>query len=173
MRWLVGLTIMLAARPCSADDAAKKEQAREHYDRGTSLFAIERYDEAIKEFEEAYVALPRPDFLYNIGQAHKRAGRPDKARAYFERYLELAPGAPDRAEVEKLIAETRPPPAQPPSPAEVAPSSPPPPPVAAAAAPPVPAPERRRTWIWPAIIGGAVVVAGAVTLGVVFGMRGP
>ena len=189
MRWMAALVMLLAATPCGADEvAAKKELARSHYERGTSLFAIERYDEAIKEFEEAYVALPRPDFLYNIGQAHKRAGRPERARSYFERYLELAPGAPDRGEVEKLIAETRSTPAPPPSPAVAssagaanpskvegvaAAPAPPPPPITAVPAATPSAPERKRTWIWGVVGGAAVVVAGAVVLGVVLGTRGP
>lgn len=169
--------------------------AKRHYDRGTSLFALDRYDEAIKEFEAGYLDAPLPAFLYNIGQAHKKAGRPERARSYFERYLEMAPEAADRPQVERLIAEidaaarsgvpvpAPSPPAAPPTaatpPAATPPAVPPPaaaPPAAApaadAAADKAPAATPSRAWLWGVLGGaGALVVAGVI-VGVVLASGG-
>lgn len=177
-------TAPAAAQPAPPQAEDPKAAAKRHYDRGTALFALDRYDEAIKEFEAGYLEVPLPAFLYNIGQAHRKAGRTERARSYFERYLEMAPEAADRPQVERIIAEidaaltpaapaAAPP--QPPAPTPAAAIAAPAAPPAASAAPSDKAPEAapRRTWLWGVIGGaGALVVAGVV-VGVVLATRAP
>jgi tetratricopeptide (TPR) repeat protein len=157
LRWVI-LAALVLAPPSSRADPQK---ARASFDRGTALYAVEHWDEAIREFEAGFIEEPLPSFLYNIAQAHKHAGRPAKAVAYYQKYLDLLPNAPDRAQVEQEIAELG---AAPP----VAPA-----PAAAAVVPPAPAPADgppppiyKRWWLW-AAVGAVVVIAGAaVAIGV-------
>lgn len=138
--------------------AAPSAKARAAYERGMSLYAIEHWDEAIREFEIGFVAQPAPSFLYNIAQAHKRAGRRDRAADYFQKYLEMRPDAPDRVEVTRWIQELRPPPTV----VVEAPRAP----AIVVIAPPLPSPKPvyKRWWLWTTV--AVVVLAGVgVALG--------
>jgi tetratricopeptide (TPR) repeat protein len=147
---------------------ANKARAAELYKKGMSAYAVEQYDEAIAEFEEAFKEEPAPGLLYNIAQAHRQAHRSAKAIVFYRRYLELEPAAADRAEVERLIQEL-----ESASPigesdrvsvgqsAAGAPFTQPPPPAAK--------PSPRRRW-WPIAVGvggGLLLAAGAITVAVV------
>ena len=77
----------------------------EHFGKGMALFALYKYDEAIKEFEAGFLEKPDPAYLYNIGRAHQAANRKDLAIQYLQRYLQVAPGAANRAEVEMELAK--------------------------------------------------------------------
>ena len=48
---------------------------------------------------------PKPEFLYNIAQAHRQAHHDDLALAFYRRYLAAEPNADNRAEVEAQIQE--------------------------------------------------------------------
>lgn len=76
----------------------------QHFGKGMALFALYKYDDAIKEFEAGFLEQPDPSYLYNIALAHKMAERREQAAQYFRRYLEVAPGAKNRAEVEDQLA---------------------------------------------------------------------
>jgi tetratricopeptide (TPR) repeat protein len=170
-----------------ADDERVPE-AQRHFEAGMASFNLEEYDKAIAEWEAGYRLKPAPQFLYNIAQAYRVSRRPEKALAFYQKYLRLEPKAANRPEVERHIEVLKPlveqqqlaaerPSTQPMSmrPGEPAPT-------AAPAARPEPAradvvasaPERKRPvykkpWFWAVVGVGAVVVAGAVTLGVVLG----
>lgn len=61
------------------------------------------YDKAISRYQIAGKDLPA--VVYNLADLHRRIEDPERAIELFKRYLELAPKAPDRAAVERLIAE--------------------------------------------------------------------
>jgi len=42
-----------------------------------------------------------------LGRAYMRAGNVERGGAAYRRYLELAPSAPDRAIIERLLTEGR------------------------------------------------------------------
>jgi len=86
-------------------DPKAEAVAREHVRKGAEAFQAGRYDEALVEFEAGYTAVPRPAFVLNMGHAARKAGYAARARECYERYLELEPGSPQRAEVEKAIAD--------------------------------------------------------------------
>ena len=70
-RVLLGLALLvLCAGTARAEDAATTK-AREHYTRGSKLFALGKFDDAIREYEAAYELRDDPVFLYNIAQAHR------------------------------------------------------------------------------------------------------
>ena len=87
---------------------ADKATSLEHYNKGKRAYAAASFELAITEFELAYRAHPAPEYLHDIGQAHRRLGRPCDALAHFERYLAAKPTAKNKAEVEQLVATLRP-----------------------------------------------------------------
>jgi tetratricopeptide (TPR) repeat protein len=169
-------TLLVATRPAYGDVVQK---ARQHFALGRQHVQNHEYDDAIREFEAGYQLKPAPPFLYNIGLVARLSGKREQALDAFERYLQAAPSATDRPEVERDIAELK---------QQLAadkPASAPPPasrpdltsPSAVAAAVPAPAPtsapkkSHRTLWIVLGSVGGALIVGGVVT-GIVLGTRG-
>jgi tetratricopeptide (TPR) repeat protein len=89
----------------SAEDA--EQRSRAHFKIGRYHLELHQYDEAIREFEIGYRYKPLPLFLYNIAQVAALAGQREKALEYYERYLAASPKAPERAEVQKNIAQLK------------------------------------------------------------------
>jgi len=80
-------------------------EARRHYDAGTEAYKAGDYDKAIEEFEAGYQLKPEPQQLYNLGQSCRLAHHPERARDYYQQYLEAMPDAPNRTTVEQRLAE--------------------------------------------------------------------
>jgi len=109
---LIGVLVVLAALSARADDG--KEQARR--DVGAALAAQNagRYDEAIALYKRAYAAIPHPEILFDLGQAHRLKGDAETALSYYRRYLAAEPNgraAPDAtrwvAELSKALADRK------------------------------------------------------------------
>ena len=97
--------VLLAfARAAQAEDPSERA-AKRHYDRGQKLFALQKFDQALDQFQKAFDAKPIPAFLFNIGQCHRNLGDLDAAIFSFKRYLKLEPEADNREQVEELIDE--------------------------------------------------------------------
>lgn len=141
---VAGLVPSAAAAPARAaadDDTAK---AKEHFAKARIHYDLKEWDGALQEFKDAYRYVPDPVFLYNIAQCHLKLGHNREAIDFFHNYLRRAPNAPNRADVERRIADleavVR---AEPPPPSVVAPPTAKPPAVTtapAAPAPPLPPP---------------------------------
>lgn len=86
---------------------ADQGKAAELYKKGMAAYALEDWDGAIAEWDRGFREEPKPEFLYNIAQAHRQAGRHEQAMRFYQRYLDLKPDAADRAEVERLIRVLR------------------------------------------------------------------
>jgi tetratricopeptide (TPR) repeat protein len=160
-------------RPAPTYDPAKEKIARGHFDRAEKAFNLRKFDDALAAYQAAYEALPLPAFLFNIAQCHRNLGNREQAVFFYERYLSLAPDAPNRQVVEDLIAEQKQqlaPPA-----AEPGPGRPldlqarPEPPSLAVTRPREPAPKEtwKTTRWW--LAGG--LAAGLVTGVVIFALR--
>lgn len=94
------------ALPARAEsEAQKKQAAKQHYEIATRFFDLGKYGEAIGEYEAAYLIVPDPNVLYNIGQAYRLWDKPEEAVRSYKNYLRNRPDAPNRGEVEKRIAE--------------------------------------------------------------------
>ena len=113
---LVALLLM-SGRPSRAADP-RLDAARAHSQEGDSYYKLEKYANAITEYEQAYLAKPDPSFLYNIAQCHRLMGQGAEAIKFYRRFLKDAPTAPNRAVAEKHIRDLedaspgpRPPPA--------------------------------------------------------------
>lgn len=67
------------------------DTARSHYEKARRKYVNGQYDAAIGELGAGFELGSDPDFLYNIGKAQQKAGRPDKALQVYRSYLEIAP----------------------------------------------------------------------------------
>ncbi len=102
------IALLLVLSLSSADPQSPElVEARRHFDDGRAQYDLGRFEAALSSFERAWQAKPLPAFLFNIGQCHFQAQRFDRAQFFYERYLELEPGAANRVVVEELIAEAR------------------------------------------------------------------
>jgi len=157
--------------------------ARQHFEAGRTAYNAGDFTTSIREFKAAEALRPSPILSYNIGLSNDKLGRRRVAVRYYRRYLETAPQAPNRAEVEGRISvleqsiRAQPDGNQPVEPAATPQDDPPPPPPPDVNAPPpptasAPAPDpyapqapiltarapKRRWWIG-LVIGLSVAVA--------------
>jgi tetratricopeptide (TPR) repeat protein len=188
-----------AAEPAPAGATVSREQWKQLVNEGNALYQVGRFREALERYERAHVARPTPSTLYNIGQCHRELGQYDRALRSFAGYLVLAPAAPNRADVEALMAELEgllksspsAKPAVPSSPSSLSSPSSPPAPSAGAPSPVVPpaatpaaasllpgpaaepAPASARPWYrrWYVWTVVGAVVLGGVVAGAVAGSR--
>jgi tetratricopeptide (TPR) repeat protein len=106
---LVALPIAPASHAVAAEVDAKAA-AREHFQKGVSAYADQRFAEAAEEFETAYRLSPAFKLLYNIGQVNVALGRSVEAVEAFDKYLKQGAAVipPERkrevsAEIEKQL----------------------------------------------------------------------
>jgi tetratricopeptide (TPR) repeat protein len=174
----------------AAGDARLRE-AREHYEQAVAHYNLDEFAPALAEFREAYRLKPDPSFLFNIAQCHRKLGDTDAALDFYRKYLRSLPDAPNRADVERMIADLRarqaaapaadatpvsapapptPPPAAAPAPPPSPRPAPPPAAVLVSPGPAAPAPVYERWWFWTAL---GAVVAGAVVTGIALSRPAP
>ena len=98
------VVLLLAGRSARAADA-KAEQARAHFQQGDTYFKLDKYANALQEFEQAYLAKQDASFLYNIAQCHRLMGNRVEAVRFYKRYITDAPNAANRPVAEKHIRD--------------------------------------------------------------------
>lgn len=98
------VTLAPTVRLAHANDPAERA-ARRYYERGQKLFNLQRFEDALEQYQKAFDAKPIPDFLFNIGQCQRNLGDYEAAIFSFKRFLKLDPEAPNREKVEALIAD--------------------------------------------------------------------
>ena len=88
---------------------AQMQQAKRHYANAKDHHEHKEYDAAATEYEKAYALFASPEFLFNVAQVYRLAGKTQLALDRYETYLELDPtgrGAADaRVNIVKLKAE--------------------------------------------------------------------
>jgi len=190
------LLFLVAAGVAHADN---KQVAKEAFVEGSRQYELGDFKAALDAFKRAYLNYEEPAFLFNIAQCQRQLGDKPEAIRTYKIFLRKVPHAPQRAEVERIIADlqaaaeqekaarTRPPmeTMQPPAATATTPASPPPPvatpaapvsepAVAAAPASPAPAadhqPLYKKWWLWTAVGVVAVGVGLGVGLGVGVGV---
>lgn len=91
MAWALLLCWSLAAVPSvradSASDKAASQQLMQRYERAVRLYNTGQYDKAIEEFQSLYEARPQPILMFNLAQAHRKAGHVAQALDLYERFL--------------------------------------------------------------------------------------
>ena len=84
---------------------AQKDEVKLHYQRATRAYDLQKYLEAIDEYQKAYEISGDPPMLYNIAQAYRLADQPAEAVRYYRRFLQRMPNARNREDVERKIAD--------------------------------------------------------------------
>jgi tetratricopeptide (TPR) repeat protein len=172
---------------------AEEPDAKTLFTRGRASYALGRYAEAAELFEKAFELKQDPAILYNAAQAHRLAGNNRKALVLYQSYLRLFGEQQNAAEVERRIADlkvaiqaeqaakTNPPTgllndkpdatqrSTEPTPSVAASEPAASTPALVVQPPPKKKPLSRRPWFWGVLVGSAVVVGGAIALGVVLG----
>ncbi|MFL5305529.1 MAG: PEGA domain-containing protein [Polyangia bacterium] len=110
-----GTTAIARAAEDSPDKALA--EAKDDFETAQTLFVRGEFDAAAGKFLEAYGKKAYPAFLFNVAVSFEKAKQLDKAKQYFQQYLQDDPNATDAAQVklrldviEKLLAPPPPPP---------------------------------------------------------------
>lgn len=98
-----------AAAPSAEPKDAKKEEAKQRFDRAMALFDRKAWDAALAEFLESRAAYPTRSNTQNAAICLRNLNRFDEALDMFEKLVAEFPniGDKDRAAVDKEIAELR------------------------------------------------------------------
>ncbi len=96
--------LLAFTRAAHAEDVAERA-AKRHYERGQKLFGLQKFEDALEQFQKAFDAKPIPDFLFNIGQCQRNLGDNEAAIFSFKKFLKLDPEASNREQVEELIED--------------------------------------------------------------------
>jgi hypothetical protein len=114
---LLAATIVVGAVAASSvahatDEVVITDESRRHFQAGVLLLEdpqTPRYEEAYREFKQAYAGSPSYKILGNLGLSAMKLERDDEAIAAFEKYLkdgvDLEPS--ERAQVEKDLVTLR------------------------------------------------------------------
>jgi tetratricopeptide (TPR) repeat protein len=88
-------------------DVADVEQARLHFERAQQYELLEDWERAALEYRRAYEHYAAPEFLFNIGEAYRLLGDPERAIRYYEAYLRVDPEGRGSAAARESIGELR------------------------------------------------------------------
>jgi tetratricopeptide (TPR) repeat protein len=103
---VVVLAVVAAAGGRARAADPRTEAAREHSRQGDAYYKLEKYTNAIGEYEQAYLSKPDPSFLFNIAQCHRLMGHNAEAVKFYRRFLSDAPpSSPSRGVAEKHIRD--------------------------------------------------------------------
>ena len=87
---VVGIGLLVAGGPARAQmTQAQKDEVKLHYQRATRAYDLQKYQEAIDEYQKAYEISGDPPMLYNIAQAYRLADQPAEAVRYARRAAQL------------------------------------------------------------------------------------
>ncbi len=103
----------LATMPSSAEadppaptaSVEVRARAKEQSDRGRRFYELGEYDRAIAAYREAYMILPSPGVLFNLGQAHRLKGDCVAAASSYRGFLRTEPEGPPRRLAEAQLAD--------------------------------------------------------------------
>src|SRR4051812_46734476 len=105
MGWVRLVMIVVTLTTTVSAFAEDKDAARKAFQEGKRYYNLNQYPEALEAFKRAYWNYEEPTFLYNIAQCHRALKHKSEAIDFYRSYLRNAPDAPNRAEVERIIAE--------------------------------------------------------------------
>jgi tetratricopeptide (TPR) repeat protein len=84
---VVVLAVLTASSAHAGAADARTEAAREHSRQADAYYKLEKYPNAIGEYEQAYLSKPDASFLFNIAQCHRLMGHAAEAIKFYRRFL--------------------------------------------------------------------------------------
>lgn len=106
-RGLLIVALTLSGAGIAQAQESDDELARNHFLAGRSYYSQSRFEEAVREFEEAYRLSPRPPLLLNISRAAERAEDLERAIEALEQYLAVTEDPPDQRAQQQRIQSLR------------------------------------------------------------------
>jgi len=99
--------VLIAPSPALAQEPSAETQAeaKAHLQQGAKAYSKRRYKDAVDHFLNANRLVPSPALSFNIAKAYEKLGDWASTLNFYRDYLRRAPSAPDREEIEKLIAK--------------------------------------------------------------------
>ena len=76
------------------------KRAKEHFAKAEQLYRVERFQDAFTEYQEAFLAKPDPNLLYNMAQCQRLMGNRPEAVRLYRRFLAERPNPPNLAAVQ-------------------------------------------------------------------------
>ncbi len=99
----------------SARAQGSVDEARMYFDAGSQAYELGDYDTAIRSFERAYEASPRPAIAFSLAQAYRRqyvvdgdAARLKQAVTFYRKYLDEVPQGGRREDAVTYLGELQP-----------------------------------------------------------------
>jgi tetratricopeptide (TPR) repeat protein len=102
---LVASMVAVAAPDAQAQTRGQIRRARVLFTRGIQQFDRHRYEAALRTFTRAYQLAPAPPIVFNMAQCHQALGNDERAAESYRLFLQLAPDAPNRADVERKLRQ--------------------------------------------------------------------
>lgn len=96
--------LLLGSLPATA---AEPSDAKIHFQAGRSYYDAERWEDAAREFDEAYRLSKLPELLLDLARAETHLGREESAIAHLEAYVTARPDADDVGAIRAEIAARR------------------------------------------------------------------
>ncbi|HEY2902184.1 MAG TPA: hypothetical protein VGL59_16500 [Polyangia bacterium] len=81
------------------------KRAKEHFAKAQQLYKIERFADALTEYQEAYLSKPEPNLLFNMGQCERLMGNRSDALRFYRRFLIERPNPPNLTVVQQHIRD--------------------------------------------------------------------
>ncbi len=104
----VAMSAMILLGPAAvvqADPASDRAAARERFELAERQFKQGLFAEALTDYEAGYQLAPLPGFLIDIAHCHRMLGDLRKARAYYRKFILVAPQSPRRSEVQEIVKD--------------------------------------------------------------------
>jgi tetratricopeptide (TPR) repeat protein len=100
------LTIATPVLSAKADTQPSSDgrDARAHFLAGEAAYREERWADALVEFRAGHMLNPRPEFLLNMAQTHRRLGQYKEASEKYEQYLKEASDSRMMEKVRAMLA---------------------------------------------------------------------
>ncbi len=83
----------------------QKQEMKQHYEKATRAYDVQKYNEAVDEYQKAYEIGGDPAMLYNVAQSYRLGGQLPDALRFYRRYLQRSPNARNRDDVERKISD--------------------------------------------------------------------
>jgi tetratricopeptide (TPR) repeat protein len=99
------LLLLLLALSLSLPARADTAKARDLYIRGTRAYNLQKFEQALALFQQAYEQKDDPAILFNIAQCQRQLGQYEAAAKSYRAYLAQDPKTHNREDVEARIAD--------------------------------------------------------------------